>query len=910
MIETFEQLLDLQQTLRKRQTDRAAFVAPDYAKLRFKLGTSLAETRVPLGFSAELEKTLDLAPRSLYTAVLMRHRNELSPADLDAVLLDTSSMAVQDLPPESWYLGDVPHDSVFYRIFTRTMRQNRLLDAALLFWWFAKDRPGRQLLNDLKLFLQKLAHEEKERGNGEETVRLGMTAVMLRWHAFKSPISEKTTGPLIQQAYSATAVVLYETLRAVLEDHYGALGIKDRPMGDDAAVSYQGFMVPFSPLAIATASLKITGDAVNPFGISNRTADTLERFFPRMIERSTPVDEIQRQIAAKIAGDKQAPGLILAEVRRQRILEGILQLVTAIKAADKETPEAKILEELHAIRTNPDGFLPALDDKKQFKDWSEKWKRMSTVAALRPQLDAFHDLAAALVKLSPGLLSDKKALEAAFAEHAKRFVLLRHSEAWNEALAGTGTAFQLLDSGALAEAWAQGRAYRLGYDEKPLLQDSFVASEGQFFIDLKDFTKRTYSSKEVAMADFMKHEFYEPILAVAKEYQVGMRHIDRSGISINNLLGDAVSASGDMLSLFNFSKELFAIIRGYREKLRARIPEALVREKVAALQKRHDTQRAALLAERNRLLTTIQKLTADYKAMPAQDPKRAATGAQLRGYQESFATVDRQVRELQLEFADEKGLLEGTGLEAGAYIAWGTAAEMIVFRDEVFGPLKVAIGEKINESARGTARDGGVRSQLEHVLARQRVEKKNPSLAYPFSAYVDDSVQLDLEPDLEDLLRKAIAAKDADGVKRMVQSLSQRLVNDLVPGLKKNPPEFRTLRLGNGIYNLGLALSGDAVDALCKAVEGSRAVQRRTLKVEEFHPEIGRRFAFPKPAYEFVILNAPEAGQPADVFVALGSMVFKGFEKMDPQTIYVYAEPESAFYQAFAKHHLAEPAAG
>ena len=44
--------------------------------------------------------------------------------------------------------------------------------------------------------------------------------------------------------------------------------------------------------------------------------------------------------------------------------------------------------------------------------------------------------------------------------------------------------------------------------------------EGHLFVDLKGFTKRTKRSGSHVMADFLKNEFYVPILAAAKRYHL------------------------------------------------------------------------------------------------------------------------------------------------------------------------------------------------------------------------------------------------------------------------------------------------------------------------------------------------------------------------------------------------------
>ena len=107
------------------------------------------------------------------------------------------------------------------------------------------------------------------------------------------------------------------------------------------------------------------------------------------------------------------------------------------------------------------------------------------------------------------------------------------------------------------ELYEAGRLYRFGTSVKPFLNRFTQAEQvGHYFIDIKDFTRQTSMLKEDVMADFIRREFYEPILAIASEHYHGLPQLaDRGGIYLNNLLGDAVSLSGDIVSLVKTSRK-------------------------------------------------------------------------------------------------------------------------------------------------------------------------------------------------------------------------------------------------------------------------------------------------------------------------------------------------------------------
>lgn len=905
MIESFEQLLKFNELLRQRQLTRTSFVAPDFATFRFKLGTSLAETKVPFTIERAFRETLQNALDTLFLAIPMRHRDAIGPADLDAVLLHPAALNI-NLRPEMWYTGDVPPDSIYARILSRCMRQSRLLDAGLLLGWMNKDAPGRKLINELKRYVQKLDQESRERGQGEDTFRLGTLALFAFWSNYRNSISDRSASPFIQETYNATAIVHYELWRTVVEEHFRPSGLPERGIEDATAAQYHATMLPLSPMAIASRHTHFGADPINPFGLSSASLDALERFFPRMLERATPPAEVAKQIATRLAADKTAPRIVFRDLRQQTIYHTMLPLLGKIKAPDPASSEGKLVAELHRIRKDLDGFVKTLDDKKAFKEWSDLWKSL-TIDALKPQMDEFLAAVQHCGKLSEGFLADKATLERAYTERAQRFVLYRHAEALHAAWLTQLAVFQE-QSGErerIEAEYAAGRLYRIAADDTPLLQTATGLQEAHLFIDLKDFTKRTFSSKEVAMADFMKWEFYEPIIKAAKEFTVDMAHIDRGSISINNLLGDAVAASGNIGAILKFAHAILELTFTYRDKLKAKIPPDVLAAKLKAAEAEFAAGKRALEQERARYLEPAQKLNAELKALPPTDPRRTQLAAQLRGYQEAIGAIDRQLRQLAIDLADAKGAIEGSGLEAGGYIAFGAAPETIVLKDDVFGTLKVAIGEKINESARGTARDSAVRDRLEHLLAKARAASRNPEMDYPFKVFVDNTLQFTLDADHEEQLRQAIQTRDPEAAKRVVAAYSQRIVNDLVPNLKKNNPEFRAVRQGNGIYNLGLAVSGEALDAYLNSLGGSRLILRRELvPQQDLHEEIKRRFVFPREHYAMVIVAPAEPGSMVEIFVELGSMVFKGFEKRPPQPVWEMLNPRLPFYKALQKHHL------
>src|SRR2546428_10696590 len=98
------------------------------------------------------------------------------------------------------------------------------------------------------------------------------------------------------------------------------------------------------------------------------------------------------------------------------------------------------------------------------------------------------------------------------------------------------------------------------------------------------------------------------------------------------------------------------------------------------------------------------------------------------------------------ERAGEIALATGEKLEAGIFVSYGAAPEVATFEDHIFGQIKVSIAEKINESARGTARNAGVRARVDAILASERKRLGRPALACPLHVPGSQQLSMPLPP--------------------------------------------------------------------------------------------------------------------------------------------------------------------
>ena len=181
----------------------------------------------------------------------------------------------------------------------------------------------------------------------------------------------------------------------------------------------------------------------------------------------------------------------------------------------------------------------------------------------------------------------------------------------------------------------------------------------------------------------------------------------------------------------------------------------------------------------------------------------------------------------------------GEGLEAGVFISYGPPPLIVTIEDEVFGQNRVAIADKINESARGTARAAPARARADARLAHERTARRNPRLQHAWSVFIGQPLTLTIGPEVEDLAVAALRAGDPKGGMKVLA----RPVRAALETAARDPQE----RTGD-IYNNGAALSEEALRAFLEEVRGRRVVRRVELAPDAGAGGAARRLVLRRPA--------------------------------------------------------------
>ena len=432
------------------------------------------------------------------------------------------------------------------------------------------------------------------------------------------------------------------------------------PSSHATAILLRAGCSPFSTVAIRQAMLRLTP---NPYRLTRELADALDALGVDPIAPGLSCEGKALAVEKALRADKSARALCADVWGMNELRSSVLAYLRAWEGGADPRQDA-VLAATYSVPT----LTACLKDADRFDAAGR------AIANLTAEAGGERREAAESVRAAFERASKRTADIDTMVRRAARAWLLYRMDRWAEERAEFSRA-SLVDRanefsvGELKEQWQSGKVYRFAPDKLPILWRTQAREDAHFFLDLKGFTRMVARAKEISTAEFLKHQFYVPILAKARTYRDAGRRLE-----LNNLLGDAVSFSGDIVSLVMLADDVNEMFAAYEQTLRDR----------------------GIEAERT---------------------------------------------------------------EAGLFIAYGAAAETITVDDPAWSDsgitqfsegakshrVKVSIAEKINESARGTARNIAVLARMQSLLAdRQQFADAVARLELPWRVYVDKSLQLKL----------------------------------------------------------------------------------------------------------------------------------------------------------------------
>jgi hypothetical protein len=903
-------------------------------RLPLTLGESALERSAPYSFSDEVLRALQQGCEGLLDLMRRRQDPDYDREKLKAVLPDERQRVV--LWPRRMCPRSLPADGPWRPIVRRTLRSTPDLDAGLMESWLARTGGGRGLVEALEGVLGRalgLARAEPDAsGVGLLSHLACLQAVLGAKEAAKRV---QIRGLPYGRLERTVGMALYAAFRQAAEDVFlGQGGLPTRgPEQRDLLI----VLTSLSPRWFQSIRHE-ERDELNAYGLSREAEELLEPLYRAALEADNRPAALKRHILRALRA--QAP--LRIALLQQAACEGLRGLILdfLLQQEDPSRRADRLMAELFPSNA---GLLGALEQPSLIGSLAAELAGDGLRKPVGPSRTPVERLRVALERhrahgppwREPGP-EDEEDLEALL----ERFLLLRLDEFLQVQLEPV---FRHLTDrrgqasvAALRLEYEAGRLYRLATDGLPMLRRRASHEEGQLFVDLKGYTRRTARAKELVMAEFLQREFYEPILEAAARYRTGADLVSQAqNIQLVNLLGDAVAFSGNIVSLVRLARDIQAIFRSYRRRLQEMSPEAEAQGLLAATRRAEESQHA-LRDERERLSAELARLKQEvfrrsgldadgmveqlkqdfeesfariqrtYRALqerertPQPAAQRAGLSARLEGIRQAHAALKSQraetlarlkllrgeelvrqlgdclcqgalerIREIEnrlraldeqaraLEDAlEEERQRQGAGLEAGLFISFGAAAEVLRMTHDVWGEQRVAVSERLNEAARGTARNVLVRTRLDEALEQARTSRREPGLELAFGVHIAET-------------REAGA---------------------------------------HDIYNLGEAMSAGALDAFIRQSRNTHQFFRLQVRPADLCPEIQARFLFLAPTLSLV-LGAPLKVQPVlgtevEVFRYVGQVLFRGFEVTRPTAVFEILRPDSPFMRLLAKHHL------
>lgn len=816
----------------------------DPGRLRFSLGVSLADVRLPFHVTPEVAGLFPQAARQLALMLLSRHRELVTAGEFDRFLLVEDFSTLPSAQPTLSPSSGGPDTRATADLATLS---HPLLTGGIMATWLGPGGGGRSLVA-LVIDLLRRAFAEMEESRGrEETPALVALMLSSQFPAVERALRALELPPSVERALvTATGTGVYLALRLGVERVLRELKASESLAARiDAALG---------PMAVLGGSRPLLAGGSFLYGCE-LLAGVPEA--DRLVAQSPGgllVDGVREAVETALAADEGSARRAEMAVALAALREGLVRVVRLGEGGAYKPAMTQYLRELALRPATLNTFLAEEKSRKQLA----RELRVQADGMKGPGVEALAELAQGFKEYSPKApaacagLSRAEALTR-YAWAATAFVC----DVWMERslfplrralYPRTGDELE----GGLEEEYEAGRLYRLSSRPEPLLRSSVNAPVAHLFVDVKDFTRRTQLVGGAVMADFLRQEFYLPVLSAARSHYGGLVQLsDKGGVSVNNLLGDALSLSGTVDRLLALAVDIRRHLVSYERRLAKAISSEQVEAALKAIEEEYERK---LQAARPTLRPLIQ---------------REKEAALARG--------------------------RGEGLEAGVFLSFGPAPLVITLDDDVFGRSRVAIADRINESARGTARSGAARAKADELLAQERQRRGQPSLTHPWLVFVGAPLAIAVSAAAEAEARAALKAGDLAAATRALEGAVRDALEDAAKQGGDAPGD---------IYNAGVALSEETLLAYQEALGEKRVFRQVQVEPETLHAEIRERYFFAPEPLRLTVGYHP-TGEMAEVFRFSGRVMFKGLERKGGLGVWELVD-EHGVGRLFARHHAME----
>jgi hypothetical protein len=681
--------------------------------------------------------------------------------------------------------------------------------------------------------------------------------------------------------------------------------VSARPGPVDPGPSSDRLRLALNPLAFCSIRTKALQNDLNPWGLGEKLSELWDSRLGRVTEVTGAWEQAEHDLLERALSDPNLREEVERVGRRSRLREVLLPLLLeGDRGADEAWSAIRAAlgsdEALEAFRLDVRGSTALLGQAGGTKAQAQIQPLLGAAMTLE---DGQRGATCLLCWRADRLLVE--ALDRA------------HRSVRDERLTATPA--------ELGELYERGRLYRLSGDGKPLLQTALTRSTGFLFVDLKGFTQRTVRSKEIAVADFLRREFYEPILVAARE----LVPKSNGDLHLLNLVGDAAAFSGDIAALVQLSAEIRTICADYEKKLEGLAPTARRPDyegERLAIEQRQGLAEERLLLERTLLegelarkasLTAEQRWAELERQIGTRNSQLAQAFQDVTDRLKASPAAERPAIQLEMkQISEAQDKLVSGARTALEHLDGLDAAEKDIALHELF------TGREQSRMAELDAALEQLRAELAQqlaVLTKAANAGGSGLVAGVFISFGTASEEIRIADPVFGEVKVSVAERlneAARGTGRSSKVLAEVEEGARAAAFKRGnaaqkTPFFVHLdapeagKASGEIYNGGQALSGEALDVFLRTTVGPRFHFQRNIALGDLAAEIGAKLHLPD--HWSLILSLPSAGEISEVlaFRRVGRVVFRGFEEAGGCDVYELLPADGALMRLLLRNHVA-----
>lgn len=862
----------------------------DPEKIKFKHGETLDSLKIPFHLGAEDEEVIDRALLSLinlFEARFGKDKDNLA-NNIPVNSPGSAGTQVQITLREKDYKTDLlTPDSPEHKTAKLILRSTPFVDGEMISRWLGTNGPGKKLMEWTEKIFDKVLQEESKSDIEEPTSYLLLLGIISVIRAKKEKLKNVRIQSISYERLDlAVSLIFFRAIQISLSTLFKDLKKSNVPYYSEK--TELTLISAIEPLAFMAIPKTIVSSSVNPYGINEEIYTSIKTMMAD-IQDADSVDKLLAVAGKRVETDKTLYKTMNEYCKVTMIRGFILKYLVDFDGPGVEAHKFfySIVNEDRLLKqvVGDPKLIKKLDDAVEsiVKHFSKDKMRIEALSEFRDFLKVLKKKTSFMSKAVSldleeilfghySLMFDARVEK--FAGHMRMYMVDRRLE---------------VDSTALMNEYENGRLYRFSVDDRPVLSGLTVTEEGQLFVDMKDFTRKTINMKEASMVEFMKDNFYDPILGAAARYGAGSgSFIYEKGIRLNSLPGDAAIFSGGVANLVSLARDIQGVSRQYIDKLVKRLPPVKGEVIIEDVHKKHDSVMEVLKSKRVGLQNALNSGQRDAEA------KLARLSDEERKIEESYRKALEDV------IAEE--------MDAGLFISYGAKAEGMVLKEShgVSESLKVAIGEKINEASRGTDRNPMVRAKMEMKLEAERSRRKRPSLKYPFEVLIDRVFSVRLPSEIDDAMGKLFDKDKNINPQKVAEAIGKQFYSDLKKMVSGEPlSSLNMVSTSTGIYNMGEAMSKEAFLAYMDETKAVKYFFKRIVKIDDLHQSIRHDFYFTSDTIELWFgVEMKGAIEIVEWFANIGDITFKGFEAKKPTVVYEILDVEGSLVRALMAHHF------